>query len=102
MSGRILTSAIGLFITAQLVLGSSASGGDYRGMTAGWPSYANGYYAASYPANYGAGPAYYVARPVTAAAYGGQPPAGTLYAPARVAYANPTYYAAYGRTPVVY
>src|SRR5258707_15013376 len=102
MSGRLLTTAIGLVIAAQLTAALPASGGDYRGMTAGWPTYANGYYAANYPANYGAGPAYYVARPVTTVAYAGQQPGGTLYAPVRAAYANPTYFGAYGGTPAVY
>src|SRR5438876_7610973 len=91
-----------VFLVAIAVLARSAAGGDYRGMTAGWPNYANGYYAANYPANYGAGPAYYVARPVATVAYAGQPAAGTLYGPVAAAYANPTYFAAYGRSPAVY
>src|SRR6476660_8417526 len=102
MSGRLVTSAIGLVIAAQSIAASSAAAADYRGMSSGWPNYANGYYAANYPASYGAGPAYYVARPVATVAYAGQPPVGTLYAPARAAYANPTYFAAYGRSPAVY
>jgi hypothetical protein len=101
MSGRLLKRAIGLAIAAQSIAAGPANGADYRGMTAGWPAYANGYYAANYPTNSGAGPAYYVARPVAAAGYA-VPPTGTMYAPVRAAYANPTYYAAYGRTPAVY
>lgn len=101
MAGRPITSAIGLIIAAQWIA-APVIGADYRGMSAGWPNYANGYYAAGYPANYAAGPAYYVARPVATVAYAGQPPAGTLYAPARAAYSNPAYFAAYGRSPVAY
>src|SRR5262245_20435028 len=50
---------------------------DYRGMPPGWPYNATGYYAGYAPSS-GAAGVYYAARPVT------------------VAYANPTYYAAYG------
>src|ERR1051325_4642594 len=89
-------------VCLSLACSALAVAGDYRGMSAGWPSYTNGYYAANYPTNQGAGAAYYVARPVVTAGYAGQPATGTLYAPARAAYANPTYFAAYGRSPVVY
>ena len=101
MSGRILIRAIELAIAAQLIVASAAHGGEYRGAASGWPAYANGYSAANYPTNYGGGAAYYVARPVAAPGYAVAPGAVT-YVPARVAYANPTYYAAYGRTPVMY
>lgn len=74
-----------------------AHAADYRGMTPGWPSYANGYYAANYPTNYG-GAAYFVARPVSAqtAYYAGGAPRAVAYVPVRAAYSNPTYFAAYG------
>jgi len=101
MLGRLLTNAIGLVTAAQLLAAPSAQAADYRGMTSGWPNYANGYYAANYPANYAAGPTYYVARPVSAAGYAA-PPSGTMYMPVRAAYANPTYFAAYGKSPVAY
>src|SRR4029453_1578198 len=101
MLGRLLTNAIGLVAAAQLIAPAPAVGADYRGMTSGWPTYANGYYAANYPANRGAGPAYYVARPVSAAGYAA-PPSGTMYMPVRAAYANPTNFAAYGKSPVKY
>lgn len=101
MTGRILIRAIELAIAAQFVAATVAQGGDYRGASTAWPTYSNGYYAANYPTNNGTGAAYYVARPVTAAGYGAAPGVVT-YVPARVAYANPTYYAAYGRTPVMY
>src|SRR5262245_57409804 len=78
-----------------------ASGADYRGAATAWPVYANGTYAANYPTNQGASPAYFVARPVAVAGYGVQPQ-GTMYMPVRAAYANPTYFAAYGRSPVMY
>ena len=101
MSGRILIRAIEIAIAAQFVAAAVAHGADYRGAASGWPAYNNGYYAANYPTNYGGGAAYYVARPVTTAGYAPAP--GTVtYVPARVAYANPTYYAAYGRSPVMY
>lgn len=100
MSGRILIRAIELAIAAQFVA-AVAQGADYRGAASGWPTYSNGYYAANYPTNNGAGAAYYVARPVTAAGYAGTPGMVT-YVPARVAYANPTYYSAYGRAPIMY
>jgi len=85
------------FAAAALVaLPAAALAGNYRGMTAGWPQYANGYYAAYYPAQPAAAPAYYVARPPLAAAPGG----GTVaYVPVTAAYRNPTYFAAYGGSP---
>jgi hypothetical protein len=98
----LLAAAIGPALTP------SAHAGGYRGMTAGWPSYANGYYAAAYPANYGVGPAYYVARPVApgygsqtvaGAYYSGQPLAGAQYVPVTAAYGNPYYFGAYGAAP---
>src|SRR6185369_4120763 len=104
MSGRILIRAIELVLAAQFVA-SVAQGGDYRGAASGWPAYSNGTYAANYPANYGVGPTYYVARPVTTAGYAGgyaMQPTAVQYVPVRAAYANPTYYAAYGRSPAVY
>jgi hypothetical protein len=114
MSGRILKTAIELAIAAQFAA-AVAQGGDYRGAASGWPAYTNGTYAAGYPANYGVGPTYYVARPVTTAGYAdaygtrsvpttgyAMQPTAVQYAPVRAAYANPTYYAAYGRSPVVY
>ena len=61
MSGRILKTAIELVIAAQFAA-AVAQGGDYRGAATGWPAYTNGTYAAGYPANYGVGPTYYVAR----------------------------------------
>ena len=85
MLGRLFTSTIGLLLAASLAAPASAA--DYRGTTAGWPSYANGYYAAGYPANYAAGPAYYVARPIPAAGYTAQSP-GMMYMPTTAAYAN--------------
>src|SRR5262245_1913997 len=57
---------------------TSAAAAEYRGMTAGWPYYASGYYAGYAPATYATTGGYYAARPVT------------------VAYANPNYLAAYG------
>jgi hypothetical protein len=103
MSGLIAAALACGAIT--LAGGSVASGADYRGAATAWPTYANGTYAANYPVNYGTG-AYYVARPMTAGnategvAY--RPTAGTMYVPTRAAYANPTYFAAYGRSPVMY
>jgi hypothetical protein len=82
-----------------LLTAIDASAADYRGMAPGWPGYANGYYAAYYPQNHGAGPSYYVARPVVAAAYGGNPATAAAYMPVTTAYANPTYFAAYGASP---
>lgn len=99
MLGRLYI--IVLAALAFVAIASSAPAADYRGMTAGWPAYANGYYAANYPAGYATGPAYYVARPVAAAGYAG-PSAGTMYRPVTAAYANPNYFAAYGRSPVAY
>src|SRR5437868_10469968 len=114
MSGRILIRAIELVLAAQFAA-SIAQGGDYRGATSGWPAYSNGTYAANYPANYGVGPTYYVARPAVTAGYAGgygtrsvpatgyaMQPTAVQYVPVRAAYANPTYYAAYGRSPAVY
>src|SRR5881227_3602047 len=101
MSGRILIRAIELFIASLCALASTASAGDYRGAAAGWPAYANGTYAANYPANYAAAP-YYVARPVATTASAGYAPTGMMYAPTTAAYANPNYFAAYGRSPVAY
>jgi hypothetical protein len=100
MLGRHSIRALVAIVTA--IATAPASAADYRGMGAGWPVYANGYYAANYPANTAAGAAYYVARPVATVAYAGQPPSGTMYMPVRAAYANPTYFAAYGRSPVAY
>ena len=80
MSGRILIRAIELFIASLCALASPASAGDYRGAAAGWPAYANGTYAANYPANYAAAP-YYVARPVATTASAGYAPTGMMYAP---------------------
>jgi hypothetical protein len=101
MSGRILIRAIELFVASLCALASTASAADYRGAAAGWPTYANGTYAAGYPANYAADP-YYVARPVAATTSAGYAPTGTMYMPATAAYANPTYFAAYGRSPTMY
>lgn len=99
MPARVLTAVFG-FVAALLAPATPIEAADYRGMTAGWPSYANGYYAANYPANYAAGPAYYVARPV-AAGYAA-PATGAMYRPVQATYANPAYFAAYGRSPVAY
>src|SRR5262245_37113016 len=101
MSGRILIRAIELFIASLCALVSTASAGDYRGASAGWPTYANGTYAAGYPANYASG-AYYVARPVATTTSAGYAPSGTVYMPVTAAYANPTYFAAYGRSAAAY
>ena len=54
MSGRILIRAIELFIASLCALAQTASAADYRGAPAGWPTYANGTYAANYPSNYAA------------------------------------------------
>jgi len=99
MSGRILIRALS-WRSGAVCGGERGAGRRLPRRDSGWPAYANGYYAANYPANYGAGAAYYVRRPVTAG-YAVAPGAVT-YVPARVAYANPTYYAAYGRSPTVY
>jgi hypothetical protein len=85
-------------LTAAICPAMPLRAGEYRGMAAGWPVYANGTYPAGYvPDRAAAGPAYYVARPAVRVAPGAAP-AGMFYAPVRVAYANPLYYAAYGRT----
>ena len=69
-------SAIAILVALTLVP-ATALAADYRGMPAGWPNYAGGYYAGYAPL---ATPRrrYYAARPVT------------------VAYANPAYAAGYG------
>jgi hypothetical protein len=80
----------------------------YRGMPAGWPTAT---YVATNTAGYApaaGGQAYYVARPVYAAApagyqyaanqYAGNQYAANQYAPATVAYANPAYRAGYNTT----
>ena len=85
-----------------LAIGQAAVAGDYRGMSAGWPVYANGYNAAGYAAQPAAGPAYYVARPAAVAPAASPARTGVMYMPVRAAYANPAYFAAYGRTPVAY
>jgi hypothetical protein len=86
MLGRLI---ITLFTAA---VGSAAVAADYRGMPAGWPAYANGYYAANYPAGYATGPGYYVARPVAAPGYAARP-AGAMYVPVTAAYAPANSYA---------
>jgi hypothetical protein len=92
-----------------LILGlATPAAAQYRGMTAGWPQQTGGNYAAYYPGNNAAGPAYYVARPVTAGfapagyAPSGYAPAGgyVQYVPTTAAYANPNYTAAYGAAPM--
>ncbi len=99
MPDRFFGTVSGL-IAAALACGATASGADYRGAAAGWPTYANGAYAANYPANYGNGAAYYVARPMTGGGYA--PAGGMAYMPVQAAYANPAYFAAYGRSPTMY
>jgi hypothetical protein len=91
-----------LMLLAAAATAPEALGADYRGMSAGWPVYANGYYAAGYPSQPAAAPAYYVARPVATAQAASQGRTGVMYMPVRAAYANPTYFAAYGRSPVAY
>lgn len=104
----VMPSRFLLTLLAALTLGNrSLTAADYRGMAPSWPVYANGYNAAGYATQPGAGPAYYVARPVAAAQASGQPVAaparsGVMYVPVRAAYANPNYFAAYGRSPVAY
>ena len=86
-----------------------------RAQVVAWPTYANGYYAANYPAAYGAGPGYVVARPAAGpgavTAYSGAYAVNAnryaaAYVPVTAAYANPTYFGAYNapaaryRTPV--
>src|SRR5436305_6747661 len=90
---------IALLLSSLVAAMPAAMGADYRGAPTGWPTYANGAYAANYPANYSGG-AYYVARPVAAAGYSNG--AGTMYVPTTAAYANPNYFAAYGRAPTMY
>jgi hypothetical protein len=97
ISPRLLLTVV----TLATALPAALTGAEYRGMTAGWPVYANGYYAANYPASYGGAPAYYVARPAAPAGYAPRP-TGTMYVPVRAAYANPSYFAAYGASPVAY
>jgi hypothetical protein len=87
-----------LLTLATSALADFAPAADYRGMPAAWPAFPNGYYAANYPTNYGA-PAYYVARPVTAQYAPAAAPARVAYMPVNAAYANPTYFAAYGAAP---
>src|SRR5436190_559408 len=97
MSGRLFATSVGLFavmLLASAILTAPASAGDYRGTTAGWPSYANGYYAANYPANYAPANSYAVTPAgigagSEAAAYFGQP-TSLNYVPPRVTY-RPTY-----------
>jgi hypothetical protein len=90
---------IAFWIASLLAALPAAKAADYRGAPTGWPTYANGTYAANYPASYSGG-AYFVARPVAAAGYAS--PAGTMYMPTTAAYANPNYFAAYGRAPTMY
>ena len=97
----ILSRLVTTVATLVAVCPASLPAADYRGMTAGWPVYANGYQAANYSANYGAAPAYYVARPTVTAGYAARP-TGTMYMPVRAAYANPNYFAAYGTSTVAY
>lgn len=102
-------------LAIALVIAESASA-QQRAQVVAWPTYANGYYAANYPAAYGAGPAYVVARPAAApgavTAYGGAYAVNAnryaaAYVPVTAAYANPTYFGAYNapagryRAPVV-
>lgn len=94
---RLITTVAALVAVCPTALPAA----DYRGMTSGWPVYANGYQAANYSANYGAAPAYYVARPTVTAGYATRP-SGTMYMPVRAAYANPNYFAAYGTSTVAY
>src|SRR5438128_845008 len=61
---RATQLTIALLTSSMCALPCAAQGGNYRGAPAGWPAYANGAYPA-YQANYGNGPAYYVARPAT-------------------------------------
>jgi hypothetical protein len=104
MSRRSITTTLLSFAMALAQSALPAAAADYRGMTAGWPAYANGSYAAYYPQASGGGPAYYVARPAmpgyAAPGYiAARPAAGTMYMPVRAAYANPTYYGAYNAAP---
>src|SRR5581483_8471153 len=100
-SGALRFAAHTLQIASLCALASNAAAGDYRGAATGWPTYANGTYAANYPANYAADP-YYVARPVATTSSAGYAPSGAMYMPVTAAYANPTYFAAYGRSPAMY
>src|SRR5687767_3787279 len=86
------------FTIAICCAACSAPAADYRGMTAGWPTYANGTYPA-YQVNYGGGPAYYVARPATTAYYPGGAAPAMRYVPVNAAYSNPAYFAAYRGVP---
>src|SRR3954452_4429903 len=97
---RLNVIQVMVVVTAQIA--ASAQGGDYRGAAAGWPNYSNGYMAANYPTNSATAPAYFVARPVATAGYAGAQPVGVSYMPVTAAYANPAYFAAYGRSPVAY
>lgn len=100
MCCRLYLTMIVLAIAALVELRANAA--DYRGMSSGWPVYANGYNAAGYAAQPASGPAYYVARPVSANQLAAPSRTGVMYMPVRAAYANPRYYAAYGRSPVGY
>jgi hypothetical protein len=100
MSRRSIAMKLLRLVAATAACASPAAAADYRGMSAGWPNFANGAYAANYPQN-GGGPAYYVARPAIPA-YAAARPAGTAFVPVRAAYANPTYYAAYNAAPAGY
>src|SRR5262245_7846880 len=106
MTNKLLVRAILCIAPAAMLLASPVFAFNHRGMTAGWPNYATGYYAGYYPANYAyqanyAGqPAYYVARPVAGAAYAanvayapgaGYAPAAVAYMPVTAAYGNPGY-----------
>src|SRR5437764_5792424 len=98
---RQLSIIVGLATAVLSAATPAAQAADYRGTAPGWPTYANGYTPANYPANYGAGPAYYVARPVVPAYYAARPTAAA-YVPVTAAYANPAYFAAYGKTSAAY
>jgi hypothetical protein len=102
MSRRSIAIMLLTFAAATALCAKPAAAADYRGMTAGWPTYANGSYAAYYPQGNGAGPAYYVARPTMPAYAVARPMTGTAYVPVRAAYANPTYYGAYNAAPAGY
>jgi hypothetical protein len=80
-----------LTILSAGLLSARAAHAQYRGMAAGWPSYASGSAAAYYAPSYGQ-PMYYVARPIGAPA---------AYAPVTAAYANPAYFGAYN-APATY
>jgi hypothetical protein len=101
---NMATLRIASLIAAALVAGiATPAAAQYRGMATGWPQQAGGNYAVYYPGNSAAGPAYYVARPVsdgyTTSGYA--PAAGYFQAvPTTAAYANPSYLAAYGAAPM--